>query len=118
MTDNINRLKDLLLDLPEIKCAEHFKSVESAVTTAWGEEVWDHQKLSRDCLQNMVDGCVESNIEIDQIKISSENDQNYDQRLQKVTRIENLSFHKILPQNVKNVKKNENFDISQNSFPM
>ena len=66
MTDSINRLKDLLLDLPEIKCAEHVKSVPSAVTTAWGEEVWDHQKLSRDCLQNMVDGCVESNIEIDQ----------------------------------------------------
>ena len=75
MTDSINRLKDLLLDLPEIKCAEHVKSVPSAVTTAWGEEVWDHQKLSRDCLQNMVDGCVESNIEIDQIKISTDNDQ-------------------------------------------
>ena len=43
MTDSINRLKDLLLDLPEIKCAEHVKSVPSAVTTAWGEEVWDHQ---------------------------------------------------------------------------
>ena len=39
MTDSINRLKDLLLDLPEIKCAEHVKSVPSAVTTAWGEEV-------------------------------------------------------------------------------
>ena len=75
MTDSINRLKDLLLDLPEIKCAEHVKSVPSAVTTAWGEEVWDHSKLSRDCLQNMVDGCVESNIEIDQIKISTNNDQ-------------------------------------------
>ena len=35
MTDSINRLKDLLLDLPEIKCAEHVKSVPSAVTTAW-----------------------------------------------------------------------------------
>ena len=34
-----------------------------------------------------------------------QNDQNYDQRLQKVTRIENFRFHKILPQNVKNVKK-------------
>ena len=34
-----------------------------------------------------------------------QNDQNYDQRRQKVTRIENLRFHKILPQNVKNVTK-------------
>ena len=75
MTDSINRLKDLLLDLPEIKCAEHVKSKFSAVTTAWGERGLIHQKLSRDCLQNMVDGCVESNIEIDQIKISTDNDQ-------------------------------------------
>ena len=33
-----------------------------------------------------------------------QNDQNYDQRLQKITRIENLRFHKIWPKNVKNVK--------------
>ncbi len=74
MTD-IKKLKELLLELPEIKSVEHVKSVESAVTTAWGEEVWDHYKLSRDCLQNMVDGCVESNIDIDKIKIKTENDQ-------------------------------------------
>ena len=73
--DNINKLKDMLLELPEIKSAEHIKSVESAVTTAWGEEVWDHYKLSRDCLQNAVDGCVESNVDIDQIKITTDNDQ-------------------------------------------
>ncbi len=75
MMDNISKLKDMLLELPEIKSAQHIKSVESAVTTAWGEEAWDNQKLSRDCLQNAVDGCVESNIDIDQIKISTENDQ-------------------------------------------
>ena len=73
--DNINKLKDMLLELPEVKSAKHTKSVESAVTTAWGEEVWDNYKLSRDCLQNMVDGCVESNIDIDQIKITTDNDQ-------------------------------------------
>ena len=73
--DNINKLKDMLLELPEVKSDKHTKSVESAVTTAWGEEVWDNYKLSRDCLQNMVDGCVESNIDIDQIKITTDNDQ-------------------------------------------
>ena len=73
--DNISKLKDMLLELPEIKSAQHIKSVESAVTTAWGEEAWDHQKLSRDCLQNAVDGCVESNIDIDKIKITTDNDQ-------------------------------------------
>ena len=70
MTNNINKLKDLILELPEVKSIEHLKSVESAVTTSWGEEVWDHHKLSRDCLQNMVDGCVESNLDIDLIKLS------------------------------------------------
>ena len=53
--NNISKLKDLLLELKEINQAEYIKSVESAVTTAWGEEVWDHDKLSRDCLQNMVE---------------------------------------------------------------
>ena len=38
--DNINKLKDMLLELPEVKSAKHTKSVESAVTTAWGEECW------------------------------------------------------------------------------
>ena len=42
MTNNINKLKDLILELPEVKSIEHLKSVESAVTTSWGEEVWDH----------------------------------------------------------------------------
>ncbi len=73
--NNISKLKDLLLELKEVSQAEYIKSVESAVTTAWGEEVWCHDKLSRDCLQNMVDGCVESNIGIDKIKIKTEDDQ-------------------------------------------
>ena len=73
--NNISKLKDLLLDLKEINNVEYIKSVESAVTTSWGEEVWDHDKLSRDCLQNMVDGVVEANIDIDKIKINTENDQ-------------------------------------------
>ena len=75
MMDNINKLKDMLLELPEVKFVKHTKSVESAVTTAWGEECWGVDKLSRDALQNMVDGCVESNIDIDQIKIKTDNDQ-------------------------------------------
>ena len=48
MTNNINKLKDLILELPEVKSIEHLKSVESAVTTTWGAQAWDHHKLSRD----------------------------------------------------------------------
>ena len=73
--DNINKLKNMLLELTEVKSAEHIKSVESAVTTAWSEEIWSHDMIARDTLQNMYDGCIESKIEIDQIKISTVNDQ-------------------------------------------
>ena len=73
--DNTTKLKNMLKELTEVKSAEHIKSVESAVTTAWGEEIWDHEKLSRDTLQNAVDGCVESKIDIDRIKITTDNDQ-------------------------------------------
>ena len=72
---NINKLKELLLELPEIKSAEHIKSVESAVTTAWSEEIWNHDMIARDTLQNMYDGCIESKLEIEQIKITTDNDQ-------------------------------------------
>ena len=74
MTD-INKLKELLLELPEVKSAEHIKSVESAVTTAWSEEIWSHEMIARDTLQNMYDGCLEAKIEIDKIKITTNNDQ-------------------------------------------
>ena len=39
MMDNINKLKNMLLELPEIKSAEHIKSVESAVEEAVEEVV-------------------------------------------------------------------------------
>ena len=55
---NIKKLKELLLELPEIKSAKHIKSVESAVTTAWSEEIWNHDMIARDTLQNMYDGCI------------------------------------------------------------
>ena len=72
---NIKKLKELILELPEIKSAKHIKSVESAVTTAWSEEIWNHDMIARDTLQNMYDGCIESKLEIEQIKINTDNDQ-------------------------------------------
>ena len=74
MTD-IKKLKELLLELPEIKSAEHIKSIESAVTTAWSEEIWSHDMIARDTIQNMYDGIIESKLEIEQIKITTDNDQ-------------------------------------------
>ena len=46
--DNIKKLKDIILELNEVTEAEHIKSITSSVTTSWGEEVWDHEKISRD----------------------------------------------------------------------
>ena len=72
--DNIKKLKDIILELNEVDEAEHVKSITSSVTTSWGEEVWDHEKISRDILQNARDGVVSAKMDIDQIKISTDND--------------------------------------------
>ena len=65
--DNIKKLKDIILELNEVTEAEHIKSIESSVTTSWGEEIWDHEKISRDILQNARDGVVSAKMDIDQI---------------------------------------------------
>ena len=74
MTD-IKKLKELLLELPEVKFVEHIKSMESAATNQWGEVIWSEEMIARDALQNFVDGCVESKIDVNKIKISTDNDQ-------------------------------------------
>ena len=73
--NNIKKLKDIILELKEVSEVEHIKSIESSVTTSWGEEVWDHEKISRDILQNARDGIVSAKMDIDQIKITTNNDQ-------------------------------------------
>ncbi len=72
--DNIKKLKDIILELNEVTEAQHIKSIESSVTTSWGEEIWDHEKISRDILQNARDGVVSAKMDINQIKISTDND--------------------------------------------
>ena len=74
MTD-IKKLRELLLELPEIKSAEHIKSVGSAATNQWGEVIWSEEMIARDSLQNFVDGAVEAKIDVNKIKISTDNDQ-------------------------------------------
>ena len=73
MTD-IKKFKDLLLEVPEITSAEHVKSVPSAITTSWSEEIWTEDMISRDTLQNFYDGCTENKLPISDIKISTDND--------------------------------------------
>ena len=73
--NNIKKLKDIILELKEVSEVEHIKSIESSVTTSWGEELWDHEKISRDILQNARDGIVSAKMDIDQIKITTNNDQ-------------------------------------------
>ena len=73
MTD-IKKFRDLLLEVPEITSAEHVKSVPSAITTNWSEEIWTEDMISRDTLQNFYDGCAENKLPISEIKISTDND--------------------------------------------
>ena len=73
--NNIKKLKDIILELKEVNEVEHIKSIESSVTTSWGEETWNFEKISRDILQNARDGVVSAKMDIDQIKITTEDDQ-------------------------------------------
>ena len=73
MTD-INKFKDLLLEVPEITSVEHINSVPSAITTSWSEEIWTEDMLARDTLANLFDGCIENKLPISSIKISTDND--------------------------------------------
>ena len=65
----------MLLDLPNVTKAEHAESKTSNITTAWGAQPWDELMVSRDILANFYDGCVEAKLEIDNVKISTKNDQ-------------------------------------------
>lgn len=72
---DLKKLEELLLELPEIQSAQHIKSVESSVTTGWSSEIWSDEMISRDILQNTYDGCIEAEIDVEKIKISTDNDQ-------------------------------------------
>ena len=69
MTD-IKKIKELLFDVKEIKEAEHIKSVPSAITTSWSEEIWTEDMIARDALQNHFDGCKENNLPIHVLDIN------------------------------------------------
>ena len=69
MTD-IKKFKDLLLEVPEIKSAEHINSVPSAITTSWSEEIWTEDMIARDTLQNFYDGCKENKLPINVFNIN------------------------------------------------
>ena len=74
MTDT-NKLKELLLELPQINFAKHIKSVESAITMQWGAVPWNEKQICIDILQNYRDSQVEANKDISDIKIIVDGDQ-------------------------------------------
>ncbi len=73
--NNISKIKNLLLELPQIKFAKHIKSVESAITTSWGADPWTEKQIAIDCLQNYRDAQVEAGKEISNVKVSVIDDQ-------------------------------------------
>ena len=79
MTDKdkkiIEKYKNMLLDLPNVNKVKHVESKTSNITTAWGAQPWDELMVSRDILANFYDGCVEAKLKIDNVKISTKNDQ-------------------------------------------
>ena len=75
MTKSVDKYQELLEELPFIKSVKHIKSAESSVTTSWGAEPWTEDMISRDILQNFRDALVQAKKNVDQVKISTENDQ-------------------------------------------
>ena len=76
MTDKIiEKYKNMLLDLPNVTTTEHIESKTSNITTSWGAQPWDELMVSRDILANFYDGCIEAKLPIDNVKISTKNDQ-------------------------------------------
>ena len=79
MTDKdkkiIEKYKNMLLDLPNVNKVEHAESKTSNITTGWGAEPWNEEMVSRDILANFYDGCIEAKLGIDNVKISTKNDQ-------------------------------------------
>ena len=67
---NIEKFKNLLLDVPGVTQAEYIKTIQSSVTTSWGV-AWNADYVARDVLQNFRDA---NRTEIDQIKIETKND--------------------------------------------
>lgn len=67
---NIEKFKNLLLEVPGINDAEYVNTLQSSVTTSWGV-AWNADYIARDVLQNFRDA---NKTEIDQIKIETKND--------------------------------------------
>ena len=77
MTNNkvIEKCKNLLLDLPNVKEAEHVESKVSNITTAWSHKAWSPEQIARDIGANFYDGCVEAKLPIDNVKVTTDHDQ-------------------------------------------
>ena len=77
MTNNkvIEKCKNLLLDLPNVIKAEYVESKVSNITTNWSAQAWGPELIARDIGANFFDGCIESKLPIDNVKISTKHDQ-------------------------------------------
>ena len=76
MTDKIiEKYQNMLTDLPNVNKVKHVESKTSNITTSWGAQPWDELMVSRDILANFYDGCIEAKLSIDNVKISTKNDQ-------------------------------------------
>ena len=71
----IEKCKNLLLDLPNVTKAEHVESKVSNITTNWSAQAWGPELIARDIGANFFDGCIESKLPIDNVKISTKHDQ-------------------------------------------
>ena len=77
MTKNkvVEKFKNLLLELPNVKKVKYIESKVSNITTNWSAQAWGPELIARDIGANFFDGCVEAKLPIDNVKISTKHDQ-------------------------------------------
>jgi hypothetical protein len=72
---NIEKYKNMLLDLPSVNRVEHIESKTSNITTDWSATGFTPFQIAREFGANFYDSCIENKLPIDNVKISTKNDQ-------------------------------------------
>lgn len=77
MTDKkiIEKYENMLLELPNVTKVKHIESKVSNITTSWSATGWTPFQIARDIGANFYDSCVENKLPIDNVKVSTKNDQ-------------------------------------------
>ena len=77
MTDKklLEKYKNMLLELPNVNKVEHVESKTSNITTDWSATGFTPFQIAREFGANFYDSCIENNLPVSNVKVSTKNDQ-------------------------------------------